>query len=279
MNFKIGAHVSVAGGYKNAIIEAVEIGANCGQIFTHSPRMWAVPNVLKPAADEFKKLKEENGIGPWMAHGTYLMNTASSEPRIWNQSVAMLKKELEAASALGLEYVCFHPGSNPEAQRGLENLVKAINETAKLYPDVTLLAEIMAGTGNIICNTFEHLKYVLDKSKRKEIGVCLDTCHMYTAGYDIATKNGMKKTMDIIKETIGIDSIKMIHLNDSQYALGERKDRHEHIGKGKIGMEGMKIVLNQKELRKIPFVLETPEDENGYGHKKNIEMAIKLAGL
>ena len=278
MALLIGAHVSIAGGVAQAPQREAEIGGNCGQIFTHSPRMWDSPRFTDADAADFRQKWADLVKGPVISHATYLVNLGSSNPKLWNGSVDMMKKELAAAESLGLLGVCVHAGSSADGvDAGLNNIVRALNALAGVSKHAHVLLENTAGGGLGTCASFENLKFIVDNTKLKTIGIVLDTCHAFAAGYDISSKDGLEKIIKNIDETVGIERLRAVHLNDSKGDIGKHLDRHEHIGMGKIGNEAMKRVLTHPKLRKLPFILETPEDANG-DHLKNIAHVKKLVG-
>lgn len=272
----IGAHVSIAGSIVLAPEREHAIGGNCGQIFTHSPRMWDSPRFTDADAAEFRKKVEELLKGPMIAHATYLVNMGSPNPKLYHGSIRMMKKELAAAEKLGLPWVCVHPGSGADHEKTLQNIVKALDALAGTARTGILL-ENTAGGGSWACSRFEDLKYIVETTKFKNIGVLLDTCHLFAAGYNIADKQGLDDTLKQVDEMIGLKNVHAVHLNDAKGELGGHLDRHEHVGVGKIGEEGMKRILTHPRLRRLPFVLETPEDKKRT-HADNIRVAKKLVG-
>lgn len=279
MVLHIGAHVSIAGGIQLAPERIVQIGGNCGQIFTHSPRMWDSPRFTDADAAEFRKRVDEYKLGTIISHATYLVNMGSSSAKLFHASIAMLKKELLAAEKLGLPWVCVHPGThggNGE-EKALQNIVAALDALAGTTKHAGLLLENTAGAGSWTCYKFEHLEYILDHTTFRNIGVLLDTCHTFAAGYNIADKKGLDEMLKTIDVTVGLDRLHAVHLNDSQGDLGGNLDRHEHVGLGKIGEEGMRRVLMHPKLRKLPFILETPEDAKRT-HADNIKVVKRLVG-
>ncbi|QQG40021.1 MAG: deoxyribonuclease IV [Candidatus Aenigmatarchaeota archaeon] len=279
MSRPIGAHVSIAGSITEAPKREQDIGGNCGQIFTHSPRMWDSPRFTDADAAAYRKNVESLLKYPMISHATYLVNLGSSDAKLWHASVAMMRKELEAAERLGLPWVCVHPGSHGGAgeEAALKNIVRALDALADASKHAGLLLENTAGMGSWTCYKFEHLAYILNNTKFKRTGILLDTCHTFAAGYNIAEKKGLDETLGTFDELIGLNRLHAIHLNDSKGPLGGKLDRHEHIGLGKIGHDGMRGVLTHQKLRKLPFILETPEDDKR-DHAANIAYARKLAG-
>ncbi len=270
MTIKIGAHVSISGGFHKAFENAKEINADIFQVFTHSPRSWKFSLPTDEDIEEWNETKNDHNIEPIISHASYLINIANPERKKFYGAVNTLQKELEMAEALDIPYVCVHPGAKlkQSTEDGLDRVVKALNKIE--INETKLLLENTAGHGSWLCGNWDDISYILENTKHNDIGVCFDTCHAFAAGYDISTKDGLKESLSEFDKKIGLEKIKVIHLNDSKFKLGENKDRHEHIGKGKIGEEGMKNILTHEKLKKLPFILETP-DEKKYGHEENIE--------
>ena len=271
----IGAHVSVAGGVENAVERAVDVGGNCGQIFTHSPQVWAEPEIADTQATAFRDDTEAQLDGPWVIHGCYLLNLATPKPELRERSVENLQAEIDAAAMLGIPYVNVHLGAHTGAgeDQGLENVADALGDLD--VPDgVTVVLETDAGSGTKLGGDFEHLATVLEASDL-ELGVCLDTAHTFAAGYDLANEDGVDRTIEEFDSIIGLDRLVCIHLNDSKHACGTHKDEHAHVGEGEIGETGMRAILNHPDLRDQPFVLETPT-EDGKDFAWNIERAKGL---
>ena len=265
-----GAHMSISGGLHLAIESANDIGFDCVQVFVKNQRQW----VAKPLAEEevktWKSAKKETGIELVVGHATYLINLASVDNTIWSKSVSALANELERCDMLEIPYLIFHPGSHKDAsfEDGMAQVIKGIDEIHKRTKGIIpkLLLETTAGQGNSVGHQFEHLASIIEKvSDGDRLGVCVDTCHIFAAGYPLIKPSEYKATIQKLDDIIGIDRVKCIHINDSKKELGSHVDRHEHIGLGKIGAEGFKNILNDKSLLNIPKVLETQkgEDEKG----------------
>lgn len=263
---KIGCHVSIAGGIVNAPQRAAEFGCEIFQMFTRSPQGGKAPEITMAIAeqfkDEMKKWKQENCY----IHTPYYINLASSNNFVRMSAPKIIREELERGSLIGAKYIMTHLGSSKDFSReeGLKITATGIRQVLKGYKGITqLLLEISAGAGNIIGNTFEELQYILDfcdsgSKASGKIGVCLDSAHMFASGYDIKGKGGFKKIIEIIKKTVGIEKIKLIHANDSKIELGGHKDRHDHIGDGKIGREGF---VNLMTVFNCDLVVETKHDK------------------
>jgi deoxyribonuclease-4 len=258
-------HVSITGTIDQAADRAREIGCDTFQMFTRNPRGWKFKKLSLEETKEFKRKIDSYGLKPVVAHMPYLPNLSSPRKVIYNKSLKSLSTELDRCAMLGIPYIVTHLGSHlgkgPEV--GLERIVTAVNQTiSKDKSDVILLLENTAGTKNSMGSTFEEIKRILDGlESKKRVAVCFDTAHAFAAGYDLRTAETVSDTIAKFDNTLGLDLLKMIHLNDSKGELGSGRDRHEHIGMGHIGEEGFKAIFNHEALRKLPFIMETPIDE------------------
>ncbi|MFB6080634.1 MAG: deoxyribonuclease IV [Haloferacaceae archaeon] len=271
----IGAHVSVAGGVHNAVENQVDVGGNCGQIFTHSPQVWRSPDIDDGEAERFREGTAERLTGPWVIHASYLVNLCTPKADLREKSVRSMQAEVDAADLLGIEYVNVHLGAHTGAgvDRGLANAASALDDLD--VPDgVTVLLESDAGAGTKLGDEFEHLARVIGASDQ-QLEVCLDTAHLFAAGYDLSTPTGVDETVAEFDEVVGLDRLACIHLNDSKHGCGTNKDEHAHVGEGEIGPDGMGRVLSHPDLRDLPFVLETPT-EDGKSYAWNVERAAEL---
>ncbi len=272
---RIGAHVSIAGSVDKAVSRQLDVGGNCGQIFTHSPQVWQSPNIDSEAADRFVEETDEQLDGPWVIHASYLVNLATPKDDLREKSINSMQEEVEAAAKLDIPYVNVHLGAHTGAgvDGGLDNAASALDELS--IPDsVTVLVESDAGSGTKLGGDFEHLAAVLDRSAQ-DLEVCLDTAHAFAAGYDLSTAESVDETVTAFDDVVGLDQLACIHLNDSKHAVGTNKDEHAHLGEGKIGEEGVRSVLSHEALRDRPFILETPT-EDGRGFAWNIDRAREL---
>ncbi len=276
--FRIGAHVSISGGVDKAVDREVEVGGNCGQIFVGSPRGWAVGEVDPEEAEAFRAATEDAGVGPWIVHGTYLINFATPKDDLAEKSVGAVQAELDAAAALGIPYYVFHPGSHTGAgvETGVENVGERLSKLT-IPEEVTLLLENSAGSGTSLGRTFEQLDGMVAASEYDygDLGVCLDTCHLYAGGYDFTTREGLEELLAELDDHVGVENVRYLHLNDSKHPLGSQKDEHEHVGEGEIGEAGFREFVNHPDLRDLPMVLETPEDDEK-GFAWNVEKCKEL---
>ncbi|QIO22015.1 deoxyribonuclease IV [Haloarcula sp. JP-L23] len=272
---RVGAHTSIAGGAYNAVDEQVEYGGNCGQIFSHSPQVWQDPNIEDEEAEQFRALSEENGVGPWVIHSSYLVNLCTPKEDLREKSRDSMQKEVDAAAKLDIEYVNVHLGAHTGAgvDGGLDNAASVLDDLD--IPDgVTVLVESDAGSGTKLGGQFEHLATVRERTDQ-DIEFCLDTAHMFAAGYDLSTAAGVDETFAEFDDVVGLDDLACVHLNDSKHACGTNKDEHAHIGEGEIGEEGMRAFVNHDAVEDVPLVLETPT-ENGKSFEWNIQRVREL---
>jgi deoxyribonuclease-4 len=283
---RIGAHTSTAGSIANAAREALDLGCNCLQIFTRSPRMWAAPDLRPDQVDELKTLRAEHDLKPLVVHGSYLLNLASCDEANCSKSIEGFRDEVERALAIGADYLVFHPGS----AKGYDSIPDAIEKLASSFAKATkgvrwknleVLLENTAGGGATLGRDLGELQIIreaiLKKKRNAPIGYCLDTAHLYVSGYDIATEAGLKQTLAEIEAELGLERVKVIHTNDSKTKFASRVDRHEHIGEGTIGAEAFRRILRHPKLRAKPFILETPHGPDGT-HQENVDKLKDLAG-
>ena len=262
----LGVHVSTEGKIYEAVDRANSLGINTMQIFSRSPQQWR-DNFLRPAdIEEFSKRKDKYKISPVFIHIPYLINLASPEPRLYEFSVEAYIEDILEAHLLKADYIVTHMGSHKKTseEAGIKRLTQALNIILDKTKNtkVGILLENTSGSGSWLGYRFSHHKAIIEGIKHKErIGLCLDTAHAYLAGYDIATKEGLESLLSEIDLLVGLKLVKLIHLNDAKDQLGSRRDRHEHIGKGKIGLEGMKRIINHPKLKDLAFILETPKKD------------------
>lgn len=263
----LGAHMPTAGGPHNAITNGVDIGCRAVQIFTASPRQWRAPVIAPEVAAKFKEVVKASGITKTVAHDSYLINLAA-EPgsETLAKSQAAFKAEIERAEMLGVDFLVSHPGAHLGAGEdvGLARLIESLDaihaETAGAKVRVAL--ETTAGQGTYLGGRFEHLARIIQGVKDPErLAVCLDTCHVFAAGYDIRTPETYAATMAEFDRVIGLRWLQVIHANDSQKAFGSHADRHAHIGDGEIGLEAFRLLVNDPRLAGIPVIVETPDSE------------------
>jgi len=264
----LGMQVSTEGKIYHALQRAQELDCNTMQIFSRNPQRWREDFLDVGDLEEFLRLEDKFKIRPLFIHIPYLINLASPEPRLYKASIDAYIEDILEAQIIGADYIVTHMGSHKETSEdaGLKRLTEALNiiiDKTK-SSEVGILLENTSGSGSWLGYKFMHQKKIIQGLKNKErVGLCLDTAHAYLAGYDISSKAGLEGMLDEIEDTVGIKLIKMVHLNDALGTLGSKHDRHDHIGKGSIGLEGMKRIINHPKLRNLPFILETPKKTAG----------------
>ena len=278
---ELGAHVSTAGGLERAPARGAERGAAVIQVFTKQPSRWAEPTVSPAVAETFRRERVRHGILTAGAHDSYLINVASPDPTLWARSFACLRGEMERATALGLDFVVTHPGNATDGDQagGLSRNAEAIGRVLDEVPgDVVLLLELTAGTGTTVGATFENLAVMIAAVPavlRERIGVCVDTCHAWAAGYDlVGDYEGVWRRFD---DVLGLDRLGLLHLNDSKHPLASRRDRHEGIGAGTLGVDLFRRIVGDSRLISVPKVLETPKGDDPVGaDRRNLGLLRSL---
>jgi len=263
---RLGAHMSIGGGLPRAVDRAAASRCDALQIFTKSAGQWRARVMPGDEIALFRRRVDETGIGPVVAHNSYLINLAAAAPALREQSVAALGEELDRAEALGLAGLVMHPGSHTTGteEGGLELIAKGIARLLRERPRARtrILLEHTAGQGTNLGHRFEHIAAILERlDGSPRVGVCLDTCHLLAAGYDLCSAEGYRQTFLEFDRIVGLDRIAVFHLNDSKKPCGSRVDRHEHIGKGRLGLEPFRMLLNDARFEGLPMLLETPKLE------------------
>ena len=263
MTHRIGVHVSISGKIWESLERAKALGCNTMQIFSRNPRTWQASEFDSSDIENFRKLKKAYDISPVAVHIPYIINLATPIDGLYRKSIVAYIEDISRADVLGVEYVVTHLGSHVGTgeDKGIERFSAALNRIInKAKPKTMILLENTAGSGSCIGYRFEHIKRIIDSLDRPErVGVCLDTAHTFESGYDIKTKAGLEKTLKKFDKLIGLEKIKVVHFNDSLSAIGSRVDRHQHIGKGNIGLAAMKRIINHPGLKKAAFIMETPK--------------------
>ncbi len=257
----LGCHLSIAGGAHRALESAREYGLNTVALFVRNQRQWRAPALADEQAALFRKTRGELAISPVIAHGSYLVNLAG-EGKFSKPSAKAAADELDRCGRMGIEFLVMHPGSHADGAEGISLLTDALNEIVAACPHerVKVLLETTAGQGDSLGWSFEQLADMLARLRPAErFGVCLDTCHVFAAGYDIRAPEAYRRTMDQFDATVGLDRLGVIHINDSKRELGSRVDRHEHIGRGRIGLAGLANFVRDERFARTPFILETPK--------------------
>ena len=289
MDTKVGFHVSIAGGISNSVDNALRIGCNAFQIFSRNPRGWAAKQLEIEDVKNFQRKLGRSEIHrkSVFVHMPYLPNLSAPDSILYNKSVNVLTEEIQRCSTLDIHYLVLHLGSTlgKGSDSGISQLVKACNFAFDKYyrssekqrgnNSLTILLENSAGQKNSIGSKFEEIRIILDKLNSRKFGICLDTCHAFAAGYDLRTEFGVNTTMDQFHKIIGLKELKMVHLNDSKDKINSNRDRHEHIGLGKIGEKGFRTLFKDMTIRKLPVIMETPNDEKRYD-SDNLKVLLDL---
>src|SRR6202522_925270 len=283
-SIRIGIHTSIAGDISSSLEIAPGLGANAVQIFSSSPRMWnrGGMRIAEAEAARFRARRKELGLGPLVIHDNYLINLASPNPVLRTRSVQAFHQELVRAIALGADYLVAHPGSGRESTplAAVAAIAQGLKQAARglKLGDLKILLENTAGQGTSIGSRFEELRAILDSSPDLPLGICIDTAHTFAAGWDLRTAEGLDHTLQALDRTVGLDRVYVVHVNDSKTHVGSRVDRHEHIGKGKIGLEAFRRIVNHPMLAGRAFILETPIDKLG-DDRRNVAALWKLLGV
>jgi deoxyribonuclease IV len=280
---KLGVHTSIAGGLHQALLRGESLGCQVIQFFSHSPSQWKTRALTREEIDTFRDTVRRGSVEPLMIHTSYLINLGSPCAQMGKRSLDAFEQELERAEAMAVPYVVAHPGAHmgEGEAKGLGRIVRRLDRlharTAGFR--TRILLETTAGQGTSLGHRFEQLRFLFHRVRCPDrLGVCLDTCHLHAAGYDL--RQGYQETMDHLNRTVGIGTVRAIHLNDSKTPLASRVDRHEHIGKGTIGRTGFRNLLADKRFRDIPMILETPKGTgDGTGEdRRNLRTVRSLAG-
>ena len=277
----LGAHLSVAGGVDKSFQRAVDLNCTAFQIFTKSNRQWQAKDLTPEEIDRYHQQQQATGITPVVCHASYLLNLGTPDEVLWHKSIEALVLELERCERLKIPYLVLHPGSHvksgPEA--GLARVAQAldiIHDPLSGY-EVQVALEISAGQGTSLGSSFEEIRQMIDRTKNPErLAVCFDTCHALVAGYEFRTPETYEAMIQEFDRVIGLDRLKVIHLNDSEKDLGSHVDRHAHIGEGCIGLEAFGYFLNDPRFKTTPFLLETPVDNDPEDNERNLKALRSL---
>jgi len=280
---RIGVHVGVAGGVWTAVNRAVEAGANTFQIFSASPRTWKAAPVKPADAAKMQELRAKHDVGPVAVHASYLINLCSQTESVRENSIGAFRGEVERALALGAEYLVLHPGSwkGLTREEGLrlaaQSIERAIDGVAWQDKNFKILIENTAGAEFSLGGKLEQVAELVDTLQTcAPVAVCLDTCHVHVAGYDIVSEDGYIETMKLVESTVGFDAVKVWHCNDAKAAMGSKLDRHEHIGEGTIGADAFRRLLHDTRFAHAVFIAETPVDAPG-DEQRNVSVLRTLA--
>ena len=276
--FKIGCHLSATKGYLAMGNEALQLGGNTFQFFTRNPRGGKAKEIDARDAADFRALAETNDFAVIMAHAPYTLNACSADARVRAFAFEVMKDDLQRLEYTPHSYYNFHPGSHVGAgiDAGIEMIAEVLNEVLQPEQTTTVLLETMAGKGSEVGSRFEELRRIIDRvGLETKLGVCLDTCHVYDAGYDIV--NDLDGVLAEFDAVLGLERLRAIHLNDSKNPFNSHKDRHEKIGEGSLGLEAIKRIINHSALRDLPFFLETPNEPEGYSEEIALLRSLREA--
>ncbi len=281
MKILLGAHTSIAGGVDKAVERAFRIGCTTFQLFTKNSNQWNSKPLTEQVIQNYKRLIKETKLKPVIAHDSYLINLCAKDRTILKKSRRAFVEELNRCEILGIDYLNFHPGSH--MGKGEDYGIKLVAESINIAHELTKgfkvksMIETTAGQGTSIGYRFEQIRKIIDLVENKyRLEVCVDTCHIFAAGYEIRNEKDYLKTFEEFDSVIGLKYLKAFHLNDSKKDIGERVDRHEHIGKGRIGLNGFRFIMNDERFIKIPKILETPKGEDMKEDVLNMKRLLSL---
>jgi deoxyribonuclease-4 len=277
----LGAHVSTAGGAPKAIGRASELACTAAQIFVKSPNQWMARAIADDEVETFRRQWNDSDIGPIVAHAAYLINLSAVDEAILERSRAGLGDELDRSARLGLNGLVVHPGAHMGAgvNTGLAAIAESLDRILgdRDIGDTKLLLEVTAGQGTVVGHQLEHLERIIELATSKDqLGICLDTCHLFAAGYDLRTPDDIERLLAEVATRFGSDRLGCIHLNDSKFELGSRRDRHANIGEGEIGTAAFKHLLPHPDVHDVPLILETPLGDDKGGHARDLELLRKF---
>ncbi len=259
----LGKHVSIAGGIDKAPARAKKLGCNCFQIFVKNPRGWKGREIKQKEVDDFRKNMSKCNMGNLVVHSTYLINLATPKDELWEKSINGLKDDYSRCGKMGAQFLVLHPGSHTGS--GTESGIKRISEAlniilSEIENDTMILLENVSGAGTAIGSNFSEIHDIIEGiNDKNRVGLCLDTCHAFTAGYDLRLKEGIDGIIDEIDSKLNLEKLKVLHINDSKYDLDTNKDEHAHIGDGYIGSQGFEKIINHSSLKDLTFILETAD--------------------
>jgi deoxyribonuclease-4 len=272
----LGAHLSISGGVDKAFDRAIELNCTAFQIFTKSNRQWQAKDLTPEEVERYHQMQQETGIAPVVCHASYLLNLGTPDEALWQKSIDALYTELERCELLKIPYLVLHPGSHMKSgvETGIAQVVKALDQVHERLPDyqVKIALEITAGQGNSLGATFAEIARMIEACRQPErLAVCFDTCHALAAGYEFRTPESYEALIAEFDRVIGLERLKAFHLNDSQKDIGSHVDRHTHIGEGCIGLSPFGYFLNDARFKKVPFLIETPVEEEPEDNRRNLE--------
>jgi len=278
----IGAHMSIAGGISLSLGRGRDLGCRTIQIFTRNATQWKAPPLSEEEVLSFKTMEKQTGISPVVVHDSYLINIASPDPKKLEASRNSLLQEMERTETLGIPYLVMHPGAHMGSgeKEGLLQISRSLNDLHKKTSGfaMKILLETTAGQGTNLGYTFDQIERIISSVTEPErLGVCVDTCHIFAAGYDIRTDEGYEETMSALIARFGLEKIRCIHVNDSQKEFKSRVDRHGHIGEGEIGLPAFRRLMTDPRFKTVPKILETPKGKNDEMDRKNLDRLLNLA--
>ncbi len=284
---RFGAHLSIAGGIHKALVSAEDLGCDCLQVFVKNQQQWSAPPRDPGEIERWRRTWRRSRLRPVVAHATYLINLASPDRDLWRRSVEAFAEEILRCAALRIGELVIHPGSHRGAgiAAGLDRVVEAINRCCERTADtrVRVLLETTSGQGHSVGSRFEELGEILDRvALPRRLGVCLDTCHVFAAGYELRTSDGYAQTLAELARHVGLRRVRCLHVNDSKTPLGSKVDRHEHIGRGKLGLRAFRHLVNDRRLARVPRILETPKGQDARGRdldRVNLARLRKLVAV
>ncbi len=277
----LGAHVSIAGGVEKAFARGAAIGCTAIQIFTRNASRWQAKALSADSISAFRAARQQSRIGYVAAHDSYLINLASPDPELRDRSIAAFVDELQRCSQLGIPDLVMHPGAHvgAGAANGMDLLIESFNTAFAQAPDdVQVLVENTAGQGSCFGARFEELAEILDRLPQHNLAICFDTCHAFAAGYDLSSAAGYANTMAEFERLIGIERIALFHCNDSKKLLGSRVDRHDHVGRGLIGLDGFQALMQDPRFTEVAKIIETPPGVDHCDDLANLALLRQLAG-
>jgi deoxyribonuclease-4 len=260
-----GSHLSIAGGLHNALTAARDLGMDCVQVFTKNQKQWKAPPLTRAQIDDWRAHRESTGISSVVSHDSYLINLCSAKPDMRQKSVELFAHELTRCEALDIPWLVTHPGSHmgQGEAAGLRMIAEAINALHQTLGELRVVTclEVTAGQGSSLGYRFEHLASIIEQVDQDErLGICLDTAHLLAAGYDLTSAAGARSVLRECDRLVGLERVKVLHLNDSKVPRGKRVDRHEHIGHGHVALEAFEVIVNHPKLRQLPMILETAKE-------------------
>lgn len=276
----LGCHLSIGNGFTGALVAAEELGINAVQIFSHNASSWRMKEISDKAAALFQERLAGSSVEYIVIHTMYLLNLASPDIFLFERSIAALEEEIRRAGILNIDQLVTHLGAHKGSgtEAGIARIITALDqvlasESFSRYPSIRLLLEDTAGAGTTMGTGFREIGAIIDGlSDASRVGICLDTCHAFAAGHELRTPQGLEQTFTSFDREIGLSQLELIHLNDSKFPLGSRRDRHAHIGQGEIGESAFSLIVNHNALHGLPFILETPKEIDGKVHADQMNL-------